>query len=212
MLGLLQLMDEDWNLINDKEKKDHIHNLYLSSKKTYELLEDLLLWGRAQRGLLEYKPEKFNIYDNVIPIVDLFQSQLNQKKQSVTIDISKEIVIKTDPRYFIQILQNLVNNAIKFTPIDWKITITAIEDKKKISVCIVDTGIGIPEDKIPTIFNIDDDFNRPGTENEKSTGMGLILCKEYASLIGAKLSVSSIEQNIEHGIVGTSSFCLSLRK
>ncbi|NQU33517.1 MAG: hypothetical protein HQ521_09805, partial [Bacteroidetes bacterium] len=140
LLGMLQLMDEDWNLINDDEKKGHIHNLYLSSKKTYELLEDLLLWGRAQRGLLEYKPEKFNIYDNVIPIVDLFQSQFNQKKQSVTIDISKELVIKTDPRYFIQILQNLVNNAIKFTSKAGMITITAIEDDKKISICIVDTG------------------------------------------------------------------------
>ena len=65
------------------------------------------------------------------------------------------------------------------------------EKEGQVLICIKDEGIGIPNDKIEDLFKLDCNFNRPGTQNEKSTGMGLLLVKEYANIIGAELNVES---------------------
>ena len=208
LLGLLQLMDQEWDDIDDNDKHSHIHALYNSSVSTYELLEDILLWGRAQQGLLESKSEKFKIYPEIVGIKKLFVLQLEEKEITFTTEIQDDFELNTDVRYFCHIIQNLLNNAIKFTNRGGDIIIKASSKGTEKSICVVDNGIGIPKSKVNTIFNIDSDFGRQGTEKEKSTGMGLILSMEYANLIGAKLTVESTEQDIENNKRGRSSFCL----
>lgn len=211
LLGLLQIIDEDWDNINDDEKRTYIQSLLKSSTNTYLLLEDLLTWGRAQRGLLEYNPEKFILINKIQYISELFDIQLKLKSIELLIEVPENMELTTDPRYLTQIIQNLVNNAIKFTPMGGNISIISQIINQENVICVIDNGIGIPENKIESIFNLDADFNRPGTNGEKSTGMGLILSKEYANLIGAKFSVSSIEPNISKNIIGETKFCLILK-
>ena len=107
-------------------------------------------------------------------------------------------------------MQNLVNNAIKFSYRGGRVTIDYSGDGSAMAFCVRDEGVGIPEDKLGDLFSIGSDFNRPGTENEKSSGMGLILCKEYANLINARIEVRSSVYNPEQGINGGSVFCLTI--
>ena len=193
LLGFLSLLNRDWDAISESDKKEIVAKLFESSEKTYTLLENLLNWGKTQQGLIKPIIEEVNLKTKIIEISELFDSQLKEKNISLKINIKINKPVKTDARLFSQILQNLINNAIKFTPDGGLITVFDKKDKENLMVCVSDTGIGFPEEKIPNVFELDFDFNRPGTRNEKSSGMGLILCNEYSKLINTKLSVASKE-------------------
>jgi signal transduction histidine kinase len=199
----LEILDLDWDEISDEMKHEHIKMLFVSSEKNYHLLEDMLNWGKAQQGLIKCKPESFLLLPTINEVAELFNAQIKNKKLELKIEIPPEAKLNTDQRLFAQIIQNLVDNAIKYTPHGGHVLINfKVVDGAKM-LCLEDTGIGIPENKIASIFDLDSDFNRPGTDNEKSTGMGLILSKEYAHLLGATLTVQSKEG-------AGSTFCLLL--
>ncbi len=205
LLGMLSLLDQQWDLLDDHEKQIHMKSLYASSEKTYHLLEELLSWGKAQQGLIKFLPETFDLLNRISYIIDFFRAQIEQKGLQIDLQIPEELPLHTDPRLFSQIVQNLVNNAIKYSYPGDTITIFVKQTPDRLCLCVQDTGMGIPKDKLATIFRLDSDFNRPGTNNEKSSGMGLILIKEYAEIIGGKLTAAS--EN-EQG----STFCLCLPK
>jgi signal transduction histidine kinase len=201
LLGFLSLLNKDWDVLGENDKKEIVKKLFESSEKTYLLLENLLNWGKTQQGMIKPGTENFNLDSVVKEIAAIFQSQLKQKDIKLDINISAAEMINTDKRLLSQIIQNLINNAIKFTPVGGSITIFNEFVDGKLSICVKDTGIGFPDDKVDYVFDLDFDFNRPGTSDEKSSGMGLILCKEYSKLINAKLSVKSKENE-------GSTFCL----
>lgn len=208
ILGILEILDDSWDSFTEDKRKEYVNGLHTSSKNTYRLLENLLSWGRAQQGLLDFEKSLFSVYPEVVSLVDLVKPELQNKNISIKINIPTDAELNTDPRYFNQIIQNLLINAIKFTHSGGEISIIMDQNKERSSICVVDNGIGIPKDKLPTIFNIESDFGRPGTANEKSTGMGLILCKEYADLIGAYYDVTSTVEEPDRNKRGSSSFCL----
>jgi len=204
LLGFLSLLNASWDEISDFDKKDIVQRLFASTEKTYTLLENLLNWGKTQQGLIKPELESVNLNTELLDICGLFDSQLEEKNISLKINIKTSEPVNTDARLFAQIIQNLINNAIKFTDRGGVITIFDVHENGQLSVCISDTGIGFPEEKISHVFDLDFNFNRPGTIDEKSSGMGLILCKEYSELLNAKLSVKSIEKE-------GSTFCLSFQ-
>jgi len=202
LLGFLSLLNASWDEISEVDKKEIVRRLFASTERTYALLENLLNWGKTQQGLIKPIIEPFDLQSKLVEISELFDSQLTGKNLSLKLDIKTNEPVHTDIRLFSQIIQNLINNAIKFTPSGGSITISDMTVEGELSVCVSDTGIGFPKDKISHVFELDFDFNRPGTRDEKSSGMGLILCKEYSKLINAKLSVESKENE-------GSTFCLS---
>lgn len=205
LLGMLDLLVEDWAEMEDQDKQDHIKRLLQSSQNNYKLLEDLLNWGKLQQGHIICQNEIFNASEVIDEITELFADQIKNKKLHVNNAIDPEIILNTDRHLFTQIIQNLTNNAIKFTHINGKITLKLINKNDELHICVSDTGIGIPADKVETIFNLDSDFNRQGTQMENSTGMGLIISREFAGVINASLSLKS-EVNVG------STFCLALKK
>lgn len=205
LLGLLEIMDSDWDEMDDKEKKESIGLLYQSSIQTYQLLEDLLEWGKTQQGLIKAKFENVDLSELVDKVIINYKIQLLRKKIEVENEIPKGTKVFTDSKLSSQIFHNFLGNAIKYSHNDARIFIKFIITNNTYNICVVDQGIGIPGDKIATLFEFDSNFNRPGTNNEKSTGMGLILCKEYSDLIGSKIEVNSV---VDKG----SSFCLLIDK
>lgn len=201
LLGLLEIMSEDWDKISDKEKKSSIQGLYETSIQTYQLLEDILDWGKSQQGLITKKISQIPVHELVDRVIGVYQTSLTKKQLKLKIEIPEDLLILSDRKLSSQILQNFLGNAIKYSNAGQEITIKAEKVENKVLICVVDQGIGIPADKIPQLFSIDSNFNRPGTNSEKSSGMGLILCREYANIIGAELSVKS---EVDKG----SSFCL----
>jgi len=204
LLGLLEYLSDDWETIGDEEKRNLINLLYQSSKSTYELLEELLSWGKSQQGLLVCQPSMLPVIDIVNEIKSLFENSLVKKSIHLDVVIEPGMKLNTDPRLLTQVIQNFLGNAIKYTPRGGNIKITGQSDGEKDYISVTDAGIGIPADKLNKLFDIDVNFGRPGTEDEKSTGMGLILCKEYARIMDANLEVKS-----EEGKGSTFSICFT---
>lgn len=205
LMGLLEMIQEDWDEIPDQEKKEGIQLLHKTSIQTYQLLEDLLDWGKTQEGLISASKSKFALSELINEVQNIFHLNLKDKEILLVQHLPSELQLNTDKKLLSQILQNLVGNAIKYSHPKSKIDISVEDEAHQTKICITDYGIGIPEDKIEALFSLDKYFNRPGTQNEKSTGMGLILCKEYAKILDAEIKVKS---KVDAG----SSFCLILPK
>jgi len=194
IIGLLELINTNWDIINDIEKKEMLALLFTSSKRVSKLLDNILNWGKTQAGLINIDTKRVVLYPTIKEIVDLFDAQIENKKLHLEIELSSEILsIDTDVMLFSRIVQNLINNAIKFTPKEGRISVKVEQLNQEIKLSVIDSGIGIPKEKVSTIFDMNLGFRRSGTDGEQSTGMGLLLSKEFAELIGASLTVSSVE-------------------
>ncbi|MBU8892174.1 MAG: PAS domain S-box protein [Bacteroidales bacterium] len=193
-----ELLNQKYKELSEDQANMFLSNLNTLANSTFKLLDNLLMWSRSQLGRLETKNENVNVYKIVEDIRDLCDENLKTKGLEFVNDISKELNIYTDLNIIQTVFRNLIYNAIKFTSKGGKITIKSkneIVSKNKINVILIvkDSGIGIPKDKIEKIFDIDYDYTTPGTENEKGTGLGLILCKELIEKIGGEIWVESEE-------------------
>ncbi|NPD44796.1 MULTISPECIES: tetratricopeptide repeat-containing sensor histidine kinase [unclassified Lentimicrobium] len=205
LLGLLELMELDWDEMPDQEKKEGIQQLNQSSIQTYRLLEDLLDWGKTQQGLIKAEKEEFKVFNLFHEVKTIFSLQLKKKEIHLEMRAEEGYIVNSDHKLCSQILQNLLGNAIKYSQVGGLISMTLEEQDGQVLICVIDEGIGIPKDKIQGLFKLDCNFNRPGTQNEKSSGMGLLLVKEYANIIGAEIRV---ESDVNKG----TAFCLVMKK
>lgn len=187
----LSMLNKEWDDFSEEERTHLIHQLDQTAENTHALLEDLLRWTQIQQGGLKVSTTKFRLADLVEELRLLFYMALSQKEQTLTTRINPDIEMMTDYQMLKQILHNLLTNAIKFTSHGGNITIEAAEEETGLKISVIDNGIGIPQEMLGRLFDLDADFGRPGTDNEKSSGMGLILCKDYATLLGAALRVDS---------------------
>lgn len=204
-IGLLDMMLEDYNSFSDEERYDIIHSIRNTSQNSFELLNMLLEWSRAQRGLIECIPETINCYDIIEKSIESAIAHAKEKDQTIYNNINKNAVVFADQKLINTIFNNLINNSIKFTPIGGSITISMEEKPNEFVFCVTDTGIGMPQEKADKIFNIDSDFKRKGTSNEPSTGLGLVIVNEFVTLLKGKIwAISEVDKG--------SSFYLSLPK
>lgn len=204
--GIVGLLTKNWNVINDREKKEMMTMLFSSSQRASALLDNILNWGMTQEGLVQVEKQNVVLRHMLNEIAELFELQLKNKELDLTIELPNDLIeLDTDGMLLSRIVHNFINNAIKFTPKGGSIILRVEDLTNKIKLSVIDTGIGIPKDKISSIFNVDLGFRRSGTEGEQSTGMGLLLSKQYTKLIGASIDVISVEGK-------GSSFILSFTK
>jgi two-component system, sensor histidine kinase and response regulator len=175
-----------------------------ASKQAYRLLENLLDWAKMQQGTILYAPASFSLTNIVTDEVENFKYISDQKDISLENDINKEILVYADEKMIRTVLRNLISNAIKFTPKNGKIRIAADIKNGQAEVSVSDTGIGMSPETIDKLFSIQTSFTTYGTENEKGSGLGLVLCKEFVEKHGGKITVES-----EQG--KGSRFCFSLQ-
>ncbi|MRT91878.1 ATP-binding protein [Ancylomarina sp. 16SWW S1-10-2] len=191
ILGFSDLLNNEYDSFDDAEKIDMIRELNKSSKHAYNLLLNLLTWARAQRGRIEINKELLNLKDLVETSIAPYVINAYGKDIKIAIHISSETMISIDKNTSITIIGNLVNNAIKFTPEGGTITINYCEQGDNIELHIIDTGVGMSSEVIGKLFKIDENISTRGTNNEKGTGLGLILCKEFINKNGGEISVKS---------------------
>lgn len=184
-----------------------------STGSTYELLEDLLTWSKSQKGELELKHEAVSIDELLEKVKQVARITADAKGISVIIEKDREkMFIFADEASITTVLRNLVSNSVKFTPRGGAITLQAkivsepvetlphednqsseIDAGKSLRLCVQDTGIGIPADKLDKIFKISERrVSSPGTDNEKGSGLGLVLVNEFVVAHGSSLNASSI--------------------
>ncbi|MCB1190604.1 MAG: PAS domain-containing sensor histidine kinase [Leptospiraceae bacterium] len=168
--------------------------LYNSSKQTYVLLENLLLWSKLQSKKIAYTPIDFDIQWLIKDVTMLYQTTSAISKQiELKIRIkSEDLKVFADKDMIQTVLRNLISNAIKFTPKGGVVTIFCKQkENDKILLSVSDTGVGISPERQSNLFKIEKTHSTLGTENEKGTGLGLILCKEFVAKNKGKIRVKS---------------------
>jgi len=191
LLGYSEVMANEYSDMSIDELGEFAVNMNDVAKKTYSLLENLLEWSRIQTGRMKYNPENLVLYQISQQVVDLFYD--NAKKKGVILKNRTNPIheIFADSNMVFTILRNLVSNAIKFTKEGDEVMILSKDDDSQIEICIKDTGVGMHADDLDKLFRIDVHHSEIGTEKEKGTGLGLVLCKELVEKNGGKIWVKS---------------------
>ncbi|MBK9503538.1 MAG: PAS domain-containing sensor histidine kinase [Leptospiraceae bacterium] len=183
----------------------YTHMIFNSSKSALSLIDNLAQWAKTQTGniAVNHRKVSFNFLVSItIPIVS---GNAFNKNISIETDLTEEDIVYADEYLITTVLRNLLTNAIKFTHTNGKIVVSTKNKDGFFEVSVNDSGIGMNPQNLEKIFKIDSKFSNLGTNNEKGTGLGLILCKEFVELQGGRIWVTS---NV--GIGSTFTFTLPL--
>jgi len=186
-------------LINhiDQLKKEEIRmlsqDLDKSLKNLYALLENLLEWSRSQTGNRDYTPEGFDLHRLVEDNHTLLKSQLQQKGLTLLNQTTEGIRVNAHRNSMNAVVRNLISNAIKFTPTGGTITVSARRHDNLWRIKVADTGVGMSQEIQQKLFNFGNKHTSLGTAQEKGTGLGLVLCKEFVEKNGGQIEVESTE-------------------
>jgi signal transduction histidine kinase len=155
------------------------------------LLNNLLQWSQSQMGHTRYDPEAVWLHDAVQQMAGLLGDEAAHKGIQLTATVGQDLFAFADRNMFSFVLRNLVSNAVKFTPAGGVICVTGTHQGEKLLVTVSDTGVGIPEESREKLFRLNSSFTTPGTQNERGTGLGLLLCKEFVERNGGSIWVES---------------------
>lgn len=195
ILGYSDYLSQDIEELSKEEIKSYASSINTSAVNIFKLLSNLLEWSVLQTTGKKYHPEIFNLNSLVEKNVELFEIIAIDKNIKLWSDIKTEINLCADRNMTESILRNLISNALKFTHEKGSIKITAERKNDFAEICVSDNGIGMSEKEIEKLFQLSKEMSREGTNNEKGTGLGLILCKEFVEKNGGKIWVESRESN-----------------
>jgi len=191
-VGATQILTEDILTMGKEEIMDISVSMKTSAKNIYNLLENLLEWSRLMQGQMDFVPVKFSLKEKIEACIDVLSEYARKKRIEIAIVIPDEIEVFADNHMFDSVIRNLVSNAIKFTPVGGKVSVTAyVKNDHSIEVAISDSGIGMTPELKNKLFLLNEKTRRKGTEGEPSTGLGLLLCKEFIEKHGGKIWVES---------------------
>jgi len=162
-----------------------------SSQHALDLLTNLLQWARSQTGRIEFKPEHVEIETIVHETIKLLNDFAQQKSITISCELPDNAHVLADKIMIGTVLRNLISNAVKFTAPGGKVVVSARRKKQGLLVTVSDNGVGMKKAAIDKLFQIKETLSTPGTLEEKGTGLGLILCKEFIEKHGGKIGASS---------------------
>jgi signal transduction histidine kinase len=191
IIGILELLKMSLKEFNKDEIKKYIDIVYNSANNTLTLLDNLLVWAVSQNIEKTFKPVKINLYELLHEEIESLKTLALQKQITMSHTIEPGLNVSADLQMVKTIFRNLINNAIKYTHAYGKIVITAVENKQFVEVTVNDNGIGISDEDRKKLFIVDSFHSTPGTRNEKGTGLGLLLCKEFVELHGGNIRIES---------------------
>lgn len=191
LLSNSEFLAKEIHNINKEDAGFLSANINLATGNIYNLLENLLQWSKFQMMGLKPEPKKINLTELIKTNLDLFQPHAEQKKIKVTENALPEIIMLSDENIINTILRNLLMNAIKFTREDGSINVTAKKENNNVIIRVADTGIGMSAAQINEILYSKSVVSSQGTRNEKGTGLGLYLIKEFIDAMHGELKIES---------------------
>jgi signal transduction histidine kinase len=177
--------------LDDDEREEMIRYVSTSAESAFKLLDNLLTWAQSQSGNIEFFPEDIDLSHTVAETVESVQGQATEKEISVISEVSEPMEIFGDENMLSMVLRNLVSNALKFTHSDGEVRINTQRREGDVLVSVSDTGVGISEAALSKLFKVSQNASTIGTNNEKGTGLGLILCKEFIEQHGGSIWAES---------------------
>lgn len=192
LLGLSEMLLEDVYTQDTATTGKHIEIINSISRTTYNLLEDLLLWSKSQSGKLDFKPAEIDFVKTCKKVIETMRVVALSKKITVNYAATPPIQVLADEDMLKVVLRNLVSNGIKFTSSGGEINIVTEQIASFLTVTVSDNGVGIKPESLINLFDISKKVTTAGTSNEKGTGLGLMLCKEFVEKNGGKIWVESV--------------------
>lgn len=194
LISLLELIVENKNDFSNNELDEFAASAYSMAKSTFHLLENLLEWSRLKRGVMPFSLINIDV-DELFRNCNNSTKKMADKKQiTLNMNVPVGLKVKADSNMLHSVIRNLVTNAIKFTPKGGWVKIKAQSYKNNTAlISVADNGIGINAKKLNKLFLPNTNVSRPGTDGEPSSGLGLILCKEFVEKHGGKIWVESSE-------------------
>lgn len=192
IIGLMQIVHDEFDTLDNETKKEYIHSINESIKSQYEFLDNLLSWSKIQFGKVDIDKIDFNLEMLVDRIFNVLQLNANSKEIKLIKDINTKM-INGDVNMLYSVIHNLITNSLKFTNEKGKIIVKSEETDDKVIIRVKDNGIGMNEIVKNSLFKIDEVRSRPGTNEEPGTGLGLILCQEIILQHKGKIRVESRE-------------------
>lgn len=192
ILGFLNLLGNNLHKYDINEIERQVKIVHDSAQSTYNLLEDILLWALSQSGKLQFEPKEINFKSSCDGVVEMFKPNATNKNITINYIEAENIKVFADINMLNTILRNLISNAIKFTNNGGNINIYAEQNSSGVIITVSDNGIGISPEILSNLFDITQMNSSRGTANEKGTGLGILLCKEFVEKHGGKIWVESL--------------------
>ncbi|MDD2419838.1 MAG: HAMP domain-containing sensor histidine kinase [Bacteroidales bacterium] len=190
LIGFSDLLVDNANDMDSESLAEILSHINQTSKSTYALLDDLLMWSRNQLGKIKFSPDNIlfsKLYNDVVNNL----SDLSRKK-GINIQVSgDEPLLFCDPNMIKTVLRNLLTNAIKFSFDNSTVQIIVKEHESHAIIEVKDEGVGIEPSRMDSLWKIGDNNSTPGTHNESGTGLGLVLCKEFIEMHNGEIWVTS---------------------
>jgi signal transduction histidine kinase len=195
ILGFSDLLSKNIRNIPFEDAENYLLQINMTAKHTLNLLENLLQWAKTQTGQIDFKPENLSIQPIIKRNVAVFDS--SAKIKNITLKISKidDISVYADSNMLNAILRNLISNAIKFTNTGGEIDINVCSHQDTVEISVKDNGVGMSHKIKNSLFNMNSTNSMRGTNDEKGTGLGLVLCKEFVERHGGRIWVESQEES-----------------
>lgn len=192
-MGLAQILNDDFDNIDKEKTKKFIGLLYDAAEEMQKLLNNLLDWGRLEMGKIQVNPEDIDLQEIISGNISLLKTSALEKSITLTSKISEPAVVYADKNMIAAVVRNILSNSIKFTNKGGNVTISSKPINDQRVVTITDNGIGIPENKLKTLFSVKNISSTKGTNNEKGTGLGLLLCKQMIEQNKGSIGIESKE-------------------
>ena len=193
ILGFSEILIENLKNLEVAESEKILGYINSSTKHTLILLDNLLNWANSQTGQIRFNPEKIIFSETILEIIKLETSIAKSKNISLHYSPSDEIEVYADKNMLKTVFRNLISNAIKFTKLGGHIRVSAISKQDHVEITISDDGIGMNKEKLKGLFNISSNTTTVGTANEKGSGLGLVICKDFIEKHDGKIWVESEE-------------------
>jgi len=174
-----EILAESYHQFDEDTRIDYIGKMCQNSAHLADFLENLLQWAGSQQGAITFLPTKIDLCFLTDETIKLLKAGALEKTISLTSSLSKDLNVFADANMIKTVIRNLISNAVKFTPSGGGIDVFAEVTQQQICLSVRDSGIGMNPKELERLFRVDAKISKPGTNNEKGTGLGLILCKEF---------------------------------
>jgi signal transduction histidine kinase len=193
LLGITELLESKYDKLSTGQVKDYIKLQQDTATNIYDLLEGLLQWAQTQSGNMQYKLEKIDFYQICENVLVHMKTVALNKNIAVENRVPENTFVFADAKALETITRNIISNALKFTESGGKVFIESEKRANEMIISITDSGVGMTEETRNMLFKIESQRSSKGTDNEKGTGLGLILCKELIENQQGKIWVESKE-------------------
>lgn len=193
ILGYSEMLLHDVEEADRNDLKSGLKHIHTSSKSLLTLVEHLLDWASLNTGKIKPHPEQVNLKELIERTHQLFEHIADQKNISLSYHAEQDLMFIGDLNMLQTVFRNLTSNAIKFTPENGDVSLHLYSKSEQYIIEIRDNGIGMPEKLIAKLLQLDANTSRIGTNNEKGTGLGLLICMEMIHLHNGDISIDSSE-------------------